>query len=1005
MRDWRMMTRILLLGGLSISLVGGCRGHSESSPAPVDGRVADFRRADGMASHELADDPDLPLEETHEDGHWQPDSVPSETLDAGQVDASGDLCSALSLTPDVLKEDHRFSLTCPNFSLEIEPVLAGVFRLNYVVAEPQPALPYALSGFVPDAPAYTYGADGDRFMICTPLIRLEVALPDCQVTVRDAAGRTLLQDAPGGAVSSADETFHGASYASRTLVRKSPPDEVVFGLGEKTGPLDRRGKSYFFWNSDTPGYPVDHDPLYQSIPFYVGMAEQEAYGVFLNNSWPTTIDVGDTQADEIRITALAGDLDQYVIAGPAIQDVLQRYTALTGRPPMPPRWSLGYHQARWSYTPDQQVLEIAGGFRSRGIPADAIWLDIDYMDGFRSFTWHPVDFADPAGLTSDLATQGFKTVAIIDPGLKADADWPIYQQGVAQGHFLMGPENLPFVGEVWPGASVFPDFTRPETRSWWASLFPAIVDVGVRGVWLDMNEPANFLAEHFHTVPGYVSAHSEGQPRSMDGVHNSYALAEAMASYQGLLEAAPEQRPFLLTRAGFAGIQRYAAVWTGDAASNMPSLKATFTMLLAMGLSGLPFVGSDVGGWTGSPSPELFARWLEVGSISPFFRTHVATDTPDQEPWSFGVEVEEIAGIHIRERYRLLPYFYSLFYQAHQTGLPLLRAMPLEFQQDPTTYHLSTQAMVGPWLLVAPVLHENVPDRTAYLPAGQWLEWHSGRSLTGPGYVTVDVSLQALPLFLRPGAIVPSGPVLDYSDQAPLSPLQLDLLPGPSPTSFSLYEDDGETREHLAGEAAVIRYDLASTPTGATLTAGPRVGTYTPPARPLRLRFRPVDKPVSKVTLNGAPLPEIPQGATPGDGDVGYRTDPNDRSLWVFLPDQDQFVVECGYDSTPLPTADEVVVTLQVQVPEQTPDATPIYVATSANDWAQQPLDWTAAPGVAQGQITVPRGQWFEYKYTRGDWTTVEKWSGCLEATNRYAFGQAHPVKQDAVQVWADQCQ
>jgi alpha-glucosidase len=935
--------------------------------------------------------------------------LPPNQVDGGQVDGDGgsplELCGNEILPAGATISDGTLSLDCGHFNLHVQPVATGIMRLNYEVEEAQPALPYALAEFVPEPPEMAWGSDKSRLEVCTPLFHLYVDLSNCRLEVDDSDGAPLLSDAAQGAVSQQEVDFQGSTYLSRTLLRKSPQDEVFLGLGEKTGRLNKRGGRYRFWNSDTPGYPTDHDPLYQSIPFYIGVRNQEAYGWFLDNSWHTTFDMASSDAEKVEITALQGDLDQYLIAGPKIADVIQRYTQLTGRPSMPPRWTLGYHQARWSYYPDTQVQSICEEFRKRSIPADGIWLDIDYMDGFRSFTWDPVGFANPAALLADLTSIGFKAVAIIDPGLKADPQWDIYQAGVAGGHFLTTNDGLPFVGEVWPGPSVFPDFTQLKTRTWWGSLFTAVADVGIRGIWLDMNEPANFLEEHFHTVPGEVTAAGDGAPISMDGVHNSYALAEAMASFAGLLEARPNHRPFLLTRAGFAGIQRYAAVWTGDAASTMESLESSFTMLLGMGLSGLPFVGSDVGGWTGNPSPELFARWLEVGALSPFFRAHVATGTPDQEPWSFGLEVEDISRIHIEERYRLLPYFYSLFYVANQTGLPLLRAMPLEFQDDPKSYELDAQGMLGPSLLVAPVLTTGATEKAVYFPAGAWLEWHSGAPYAGPGQTSVNLSLQALPTFLRAGAIVPTGPVLQYSDQAPLAPLQLDLFPAPEISEFTLYEDDGETLEYESGDYASIRYELQSTTSGARLTAGAREGGYAVPERALKLRFRPADNGAVTVKLNGTPLAALGALHELDEEESGYFLDSNDRSLWVGLPDQDNFVVECDYAVAAAAEVGDVEVTLQVAVPAGTPLDSPIYVATSADDWTQQPLAWSNTLGLAEGKVKVPRGAWFQYKYTRGDWENVEKWGGCQEADNRYAFGRARPVRKDAVQLWADQCQ
>jgi alpha-glucosidase len=929
--------------------------------------------------------------------------------DGGLEEAEGvspaELCGNEVLPAGVNFFDGTFSMPCGNFDLHVQPVAAGILRLNYQVGEAQPALPYALAGFVPDPPTMSWGSNESRIEVCTPLFHLSIELSNCRVQVDDKDGSLLLSDTGDEAVGQHQTNFQGQNYTARTLQRQSPAEEVFLGLGEKTGRLNKRGGKYRFWNSDTPGYPVDHDPLYQSIPFYIGVRGSKAYGWFLNNSWLTTFDLASSDAEKVEIMALQGDLDQYLIAGPQITEVIRRYTQLTGRPPMPPRWTLGYHQARWSYYPDTQVKSICEEFRTRSIPADGIWLDIDYMDGFRSFTWDPDGFSDPAGLLSDLSSLGFKGVAIIDPGLKSDPDWDIYQKGVAEGHFLTNGEGLPFVGEVWPGPSVFPDFTRPATRTWWGTLFSAVTDVGIRGIWLDMNEPANFLEAQFHTVPGTIFAAGDGTPISMDGVHNTYALAEAMASFAGILKVRPNHRPFLLTRAGFAGIQRYAAIWTGDAASTMESLESSFTMLLGMGLSGLPFVGSDVGGWTGNPSPELFARWMEVGALSPFFRAHVATGTPDQEPWSFGLEVEAISRLHIEERYRLLPYFYSLFHVANQTGIPLLRAMPLEFQDDATSYQLDTQAMLGPFLLVAPVLSAGATERAVYFPAGEWLEWHSGAPYEGPGQSSVNLSLQALPTFLRAGAIVPTGPVLQYSDQAPLAPLQLDLYPAPEVSSFTLYEDDGETLEYEAGDYATIRYELQSNATGARLTAGVRKGDFVVPDRALKLRFRPADEGAAAVKLNGTPLMKLGALHELDEEESGYFLDPNDRSLWVVLPDQDNFVVECLYEVAAANEIETVEVTLRVAVPPGTPLDSPIYVATSAADWTQQPLAWSSSKGVAEGQVKVPRGAWFDYKYTRGDWESVEKWEGCLEAENRYAFGRAWPVKEDTVQLWADHCQ
>jgi alpha-glucosidase len=899
---------------------------------------------------------------------------------------------------------NGFSVTCKGHALEIRPVAAGTVRVRYKGSAKAHEQSWAV--VAPADPAgWTYGFDGEAFHLCRtggPTLRVELA--GCWLEVLDPTGKVLFSELPGGGYSETEGPGGNGPEMRRSLTFLSPAGERFYGFGEKTGPLDKRGRKMVFWNSDTPGYPVDMDPLYQSIPFFVGLREGTAYGLFLDNSHRLEFDIAATQGDRVELEADGGEIDLYFLAGPGMSDVVDRYTALTGRPHLPPRWTLGYHQARWSYYPDSKVEAIAAEFRKRDIPADAIWLDIDYMDGFRSWTWSPAGFPAPPGLVSGLAGIGFKVVAIIDPGLKVDPQWDIYADGLSGGHFLSDADGKPFVGTVWPGPSVYPDFTRKETREWWGGLVPALTTPGVRGIWLDMNEPANFEAADAHTVPGHIAADGDGQPTTMAEVHNAYALFENRATFEGLLAEDPGRRPFLLTRAGFAGIQRYAAVWTGDAASTMASLEASFTMLLGLGVSGVPMVGSDVGGWTGSPSPELYARWIAVGAVSPFFRTHVATATPDQEPWSFGVEVEDISRLLIRQRYRLLPYFYSLMREASVSGAALLRPMVWEFQADPATWGLSKQGMVGPFLMAVPVMQVGAKDVSFYLPSGGWLDLHSGALLPGAGETSRDVRLQSLPMFLREGAIVPTGPQVSWSDEGPVDPLTLELFPAAQESRFLLYEDSGDGQAYQSGSYAATPLSLVRTGSGAVLEIGEREGSWDTGDRMLRLRVRPVDKEVSSVAVDGTLLPPLGSYEAVQSASNGWWWDANDRALLVVMTDQAGVIVTMTYDPAPLEEDPDVEVSVEVEVPPGTPPDSTIHIATSAGGWTQQPLAWKVPGILAAGNVKVPRGHWFEYKYTRGGWDTVEKWGGCLEATNRYAHGQAHPVKEDRVEVWADGC-
>ncbi|MFH1530673.1 MAG: TIM-barrel domain-containing protein [Pseudomonadota bacterium] len=661
---------------------------------------------------------------------------------------------------------------------------------------------------------------------------------------------------------------------------------------------------------------------------------------------------------------------------------------------------MGYHQCRWSYTPDTRVKEVCDAFRARKIPADGIWLDIDSMDGFRSFTFHPDDFSDPAGLVQYLESIGFKTTVIIDPGIKVDPGWEIYDTGVAGGHFItLEDGTTPFVGEVWPGPAVFPDFSEPGARDWWAGLTASLTDVGIRGVWIDMNEPTSFLVEDDHTVPNHLPVDWDGLGETMGALHNVYALLMARATREGLLAASP-RRPFVLTRAGFAGQQRYTAMWTGDSPSNFPMMAANLPMMLGLGLSGVVQCGSDVGGFSGSPSAQLFARWMQLGSVSPFFRGHVATGTPDQEPWSFTLEVEDISRNMISARYRLLPYYYSLFREAAATGAPILRPLIWHFQDDPAALNLGDQAMIGPWLLAAPVLTADAMSRNVHLPPGRWFEYHSGRFLDGPGLATPAVTLGALPLYVREGAIIPHGPLMMWSDQAPLSPLRLDVYPGPEPTSFTLFEDDGDTMGYESGLSSEVTYTTLRTDTGATLTASPRLGSFIPVSRTLVVRVRRVDHQPVAVLLEGAALQALGTVDPDAPPASGWGWDPRDLSLVVAFPDHDDFTLEMTYDpgTTPAPTVEKRFV---VQLPPGTL-ASEVHIAGTFNGWAQLPMQPGTEPGTAEALVAVPRGEWFWYKYTRGDWDTVEKWAGCEEAVDRYEFGAAHPDKQDSVGMWAD---
>lgn len=900
----------------------------------------------------------------------------------------------------------RLLAECGAYVLGMTVLQDGLVRLRFQEAPGAADYSYAVVGGASAERKVTFGWGAPEgtptFLLCTD--RMEVRVTDsCKVHVRDKFGNVLLDTvAAPEKVVTASQT-DGAFTPHFSLQAKTPPGERFYGFGEKTGPLNKRGRSMRFWNSDNPAYGPSHDPLYQSIPFFVGLRAGVAYGLYVDNSAHMIMDMASqAPGDRYTITTELAPPDLFIMDGPEISRVVRTYTHLTGKPMLPPRWTLGYHQCRWSYYPDTKVKEICNELRTRKIPADGIWLDIDYMDGFRSFTFSPEGFSDPSKLVSDVEEMGFKVTAIIDPGLKHDPGWKIFDDGEAQGYFLAPPGGETYVGEVWPGPSVFPDFSHPVVRDWWAGLVPYLTNHGIRGIWLDMNEPASFKAEYKWTVPNTLACNGDGHATTMAEIHNVYALLESKATYAGMQSAVPFRRPFLLTRAGFAGIQRYSAVWTGDAASNWPALAMQLPMMMNMGLSGVPMVGSDVGGWEGGATPELFARWVEVGSISPFFRAHVQTTAPNQEPWEFGSEVEEISRIHISERYRLLPYWYSLMHLSSLTGDPVIRPLVYEFQPQTAIWDIGDQAMIGPWLMIAPVVEQGASQKAVVLPEGRWLEYHSGAHFVGPVTLNTEVTLQAMPMYLREGAIVPKGPWMNYSDEAPVDPLTFELFPGTEQTRFLLVEDDGETPV-MQQNPDKVEYMLQQTPTGAVFAAGPRTGQFIPSPRRLVLRFRAVDHLPASVTLDAVQVAKVAGIQAFDETTPAWYYDANDRSLWVALDKDSQFEVVANYDPSLEIANPTVDVTLRVTLPAGTPTTTQIHVATSANNWAQVPLAWVDS-ATAEGTVTVPRGEWFFYKFTRGGWDTVEKWAGCQEASNRYAFGKALPAKEDTVETWNDWC-
>lgn len=612
-------------------------------------------------------------------------------------------------------------------------------------------------------------------------------------------------------------------------------DEHFYGLGEKAARLDKRRASFVNWNSDTPGYTEGKDPIYQTIPFYLGLQRGVAYGIFFDNSYRSYFNFGKSSQQRAWFGAEGGELNYYFFDGPSIKKILGRYADLTGHMPLPPLWTLGNQQSRWSYYPDSMIEEVVNEYRKRDLPLDVIYLDIDYMNGYRVFTFDKERFPDPKGLADKLRRQGVKVVTIVDPGIKYPPDknerYHAFDQGLEKNFFQRRRNGDLFVPRVWPGESVFVDYTLPEARRWWGDLHRIYTDNGIAGIWNDMNEPSDFVDQTGKNQLDVVS-YDEGEKTTHAKNRNTFALLMSRATYEGLERLQPDRRPYVITRAAYAGIQRYATMWTGDTNSTWESLALNIPMFTSLGLSGQPFVGSDVGGFIGRGDGELLVRSYQVSFLAPFCRNHKVIDGYDQEPWRFGKYYEDIIRKYLKLRYTLLPFLYTTLEEAHRTGVPLFRPLLLNYQNDSSTYNLDDQFMVGDDLLVAPIVKPDMTRRLVYLPAGTWYDYWTNKKYTGGTMISVDAPLDVAPMFVRGGAMIPVGPALNYVGEKPGSPITFNIYPDDSgAASGSLYEDDGLTPAYKSGAFRRTAVSARRGPRGFVVSVGTPEGTYDPGPR------------------------------------------------------------------------------------------------------------------------------------------------------------------------------
>ena len=687
--------------------------------------------------------------------------------------------------------------------------------------------------------------------------QLRVTVDDqLRVTLADLAGNVLQQDA-------VPVQWDGAGF---TISKRRTARDHFFGLGDKPGPLDRAGEAFTMWNTDSFAWQESTDPLYKSIPFFLEMKQGRTLGVFLDNTWRTNFDFGRANPTEYTFGAFNGPVDYYLIYGPEPKQVVTNWAWLTGPTPLPPLWSLGFQQSRYTYFPESQLREIADRLRKDRIPCDVLWLDIDFQHDNWPFTVNEQAFPGFSGMVRDLGREYFKLVVITDPHIakQPNVGYAPYDSGISGEHFVKNPDGSIYVGKVWPGPAVFPDFTQSQTRRWWGTLYKTFIANGVAGFWNDMNEPSVFDGpdktmpldvQHRIDEPGFrkrSATHAE--------IHNIYGMQNSRATYEGEIALRPNERPFVMTRASFAGGQRYSATWTGDNSSTWNHMRMTVPQLINLGLSGFSLSGADVGGFAGSPPPDLLTKWIELSTFQPIDRDHSAKGTRMHEVWVDGPEQEAIRRRYIEERYRLMPYLYTVAEETSRDGLPIDRPLFLEFPHaigDGTPFDLTAagnEFLFGSRILVVPNPYpEEVAPYTVHLPPGTWYDYWTDERLTRgkPGgpldleqrdvviaqkTLTIKPTLELLPVYVRGGSILPIAPLTQSTAETPNGPLTLRIYPlAPSlntpgeSCAGEVYTDDGHSFDFRKGVFARIHFACSMGSDGSlSVTIGEQEGTWKP---------------------------------------------------------------------------------------------------------------------------------------------------------------------------------
>ncbi len=685
----------------------------------------------------------------------------------------------------------------------------------------------------PAGPAVTLTETPETVRVQLGELLIEATRDPFQLRYAAAAdGRVFLQETEEGGLS--------WSYWEYALRYQLAAEDHFYGMGQANQlveriDLDHRGHLREVWNQHSP----------PAATLFPALLSLRGYGLLIDNPHKATWDLGHTDPLTFSYRAQGGGLQYYVFYGPDLPRLLRSFLELSGFPPLPPRWVFGLLQSRYGYRTRAELEVIARTFRAKALPCDALILDVFWFQEMGDLAFQPFDWPDPQGMIAQLKEQGFHLLVIEEPYLTVKSR--NYPEALARGYLAKRSDGSVYTFDFWPGECALFDFSNPEARAWWTAQHRSLLELGVAGWWTDLNEPSKHLQDMTHHA-GPAAA-----------VHNLAALSMHQAIFEAHQHYAPQQRIFILSRAAFPGSQRYGAgLWSGDVDMTFAALRKQVALGLNVGLAGIPLWGTDIGGFgfAGKCTPELYVRWFQFGAFCPLCRPH-GDQTELREPWQFGPEVEAICRKYLKLRYRLLPYIYTLAYDACTTGIPLMRPLVLEFPTDPRVFNLSDQYLFGREILVAPIVDEGATQRTVYLPAGGWVDFWTDTVYTGPCSLTVPAPLDTLPLFIRQGTILPLGPEVQYAWERPLDPLTLEIYRG-AERSFTLYEDDGETTRYRTGAYVVTPLQVTERAGGLTFAAGEAQGGF-PSYRSERTYLLNIHQQpaVREVTCNGVSVPSL----------------------------------------------------------------------------------------------------------------------------------------------------